>query len=72
MFVGKTGAYSSEALFRCSTPEQATGLIANITLGWKGLQGKVLQLIAKIRKLGHQKFYNIGPWNEQKDDLIYF
>jgi hypothetical protein len=60
MFVGKTGAYPSEAPFRCSTLGYAPGLIHKLQTRLEKLaRNKCSSLLRKFVNYGCKKFYNI-------------
>ncbi len=63
MLVSKTGAYPSEAPFRCSTIEQAPGLTCKRqTLLERFARHKQTSIKQKFIIYCREKFYNISTW----------
>ncbi len=67
MFVGKAGAYPSEAPFSCYTHGQAPGLTRkHQTRPERPAGDKHSGLLRKVVTYGRKKFYNIGHWSHCK------
>jgi hypothetical protein len=60
MFVGKAGAYPSQAPFRCSTLGEAHCPTHKHLAGLE--RDKRSSLLQKFVNYGRKKFYKIGPW----------
>jgi hypothetical protein len=62
MFLGKAGAYLSEAPFSCSTLGYATTSPANNKLGWNGWPGtNALAYYKNLELMTVKSFTTIGP-----------
>jgi hypothetical protein len=63
----RLGAYLIVEHLEGSSIGLVPALQTDIRLGWKGLHGQTVSLLRTFinyshKKLGHKKFYNIGPW----------
>ncbi len=65
MFVGKAGAYLSEAFSGAPLYGRFLAPPTNIKLSWRGLPGTNTSLLRKSVNYGRKKFYSRGPWSKR-------